>query len=77
MNTPTETRTIRPNFWLRTIEVRKHKFTREYRKTLGTTAQHRKRGFGHGRSHRHPGMMRGFGQRPVSHETRAADTTES
>ena len=39
MTTPTESRTIRPNFWLRAIEVRKHELTREYRKSLGTTAR--------------------------------------
>ena len=39
MTTPTETRTARPNFWLRAIEVRKHELTREYRKSLGSTAR--------------------------------------
>ena len=39
MNTPNETRTPRPNFWLRTIEHRKHQLTREYRATLGDTAR--------------------------------------
>ncbi|CAN5125728.1 hypothetical protein BH11ACT5_BH11ACT5_02810 [soil metagenome] len=39
MTTPTESRTIRPNFWLRAIEVRKHELTREYRKSLGSTAR--------------------------------------
>ena len=39
MNTPTETRTPRPNFWLRAIEHRKHELTREYRKSLGSTAR--------------------------------------
>lgn len=39
MNTPNETRTLRPNFWLRAIEQRKHELTRDYRKTLGGTAR--------------------------------------
>jgi hypothetical protein len=39
MTTPNETRTPRPNFWLRAIEHRKHELTREYRKTLGATAR--------------------------------------
>ena len=39
MTTPTETRTPRPNFWLRAIEHRKHALTREYRRTLGDTAR--------------------------------------
>jgi len=39
MNTPNETRTPRPNFWLRAIEHRKHQLTREYRATLGDTAR--------------------------------------
>ena len=39
MTTPTESRTTRPNFWLRAIEVRKHELTREYRKSLGSTAR--------------------------------------
>ena len=39
MTTPNETRTIRPNFWLRAIEFRKHELTREYRATLGDTAR--------------------------------------
>lgn len=39
MTTPTETRNPRPSFWLRAIEVRKHELTREYRKSLGTTAR--------------------------------------
>ena len=39
MTTPHETRTPRPNFWLRAIEHRKHELTREYRHTLGSTAR--------------------------------------
>jgi hypothetical protein len=39
MTTPNETRTPRPNHWLRAIEFRKHKLTREYRETLGDTAR--------------------------------------
>ena len=39
MNTPTEPRTPRPHFWLRAIEGRKYELTREYRKSLGTTAR--------------------------------------
>ena len=39
MNTPNETKTPRPNFWLRAIERRKHQLTREYRATLGDTAR--------------------------------------
>jgi hypothetical protein len=39
MNIPQETRTPRPNFWLRAIEHRKHELTREYRRTLGVTAR--------------------------------------
>ena len=53
MNTPNETpeqnssapkgkrpdRTQRAAFWLRTIELRKHKLTREYRKSLRDTAR--------------------------------------
>ena len=39
MNTPNETRTPRPNFWLRAIEHRKHQLTREYRATLSETAR--------------------------------------
>jgi hypothetical protein len=39
MTTPNETRTPRPNFWLRAIEVRKHELTREYRTSLGATAR--------------------------------------
>ena len=35
----TETRTARPSFWLRAIEHRKHRLTREYRATLGDTAR--------------------------------------
>lgn len=43
MNTPnqeqTSSRPIRPSFWLRAIEHRKHQLTREYRATLGDTAR--------------------------------------
>lgn len=44
MNTPNETtenttKTRRPGFWLRAIEHRKHRLTREYRATLGDTAR--------------------------------------
>lgn len=39
MTTPSETKTPRPNFWLRAIEHRKHQLTREYRATLGDTAR--------------------------------------
>ena len=39
MTTPNETRTVRPNFWLRAIEHRKHQLTREYRATLDDTAR--------------------------------------
>jgi hypothetical protein len=39
METPNETRTPRPNFWLRAIERRKHQLTREYRATLGDSAR--------------------------------------
>jgi hypothetical protein len=39
MTIPHETRTPRPNFWLRAIEHRKHQLTREYRATLGDTAR--------------------------------------
>ena len=39
MTIPNETRTPRPNFWLRAIEHRKHELTREYRRTLGDTAR--------------------------------------
>jgi hypothetical protein len=39
MTTPNDTRTVRPNFWLRAIEFRKHELTREYRTALGDTAR--------------------------------------
>ena len=39
MTTPNDTRTPRPNFWLRAIEQRKHALTHEYRRTLGDTAR--------------------------------------
>jgi len=45
MNTPDEnteafdTKTARPNFWLRAMEHRKHQLTHEYRATLGDTAR--------------------------------------
>ena len=44
MNTPNEnteniTKPRRPGFWLRAIEHRKHRLTREYRATLGDTAR--------------------------------------
>ena len=37
MTTQDETRTPRPNHWLRAIELRKHQLTREFRETLGDT----------------------------------------
>ena len=45
MNTPNETnetktpKTQRPTFWMRTIEGRKNRLTREYRTTLNDTAR--------------------------------------
>jgi hypothetical protein len=39
MNTPNETKKIRPTFWMRAIEGRKNHLTREYRATLGDTAR--------------------------------------
>ena len=39
MTTPNETRTPRPNFWLRAIEQRKHELGREYRASLGDVAR--------------------------------------
>lgn len=39
MNTPHETTTPRPAFWLRAIEHRKHELTRDYRRALGDTAR--------------------------------------
>lgn len=39
MNTPNETRTARPQFWLRAIEHRKHAMTKQYRRSLGDTAR--------------------------------------
>jgi hypothetical protein len=39
MKSPNETHTLRPHFWLRAIEQRKHELTREYRQSLGTTAR--------------------------------------
>lgn len=39
MNTPHDTNTHRPSFWLRAIELRKHRLTHEYREGLGDTAR--------------------------------------
>jgi len=42
MNTPNDTpdtRTIRPGFWLRAIEHRKHELAREYRRSLADVAR--------------------------------------
>lgn len=40
-------------------------------------SQRPERGFGHRGGHRHPGMMRGFGERPVHHGRPTAESTES
>jgi hypothetical protein len=39
MNTTTPNSTTRPSFWLRAIEQRKHRLTREYRTGLGDAAR--------------------------------------
>ena len=39
MNTPHNTNTHRPAFWLRAIELRKHELTREYCRGLGDRAR--------------------------------------
>jgi hypothetical protein len=39
MKSPNEAPTLRPHFWLRVIEHRKHQLTREYRTSLGTSAR--------------------------------------
>ncbi len=80
MTTPNNTKAPRVAFWLRAMEVQKHRLTREYRKSLKDEATngHLRRGHRHHRAHaRADGAQPRLGRVPAPTSTSVPATASA